>query len=253
MRPKFTDQRKWAQSIVDILNMKPIRSIEELEKLGEEYDQPIRVNQDADADQEPDLASLSPTREQELRRYVDSWLESGYRLGRWARKQEFQAELNRRQFSLHGKTPHLHASWGHESEGPAGPDGLTLFLGLITGPFFNAIKRCPKCGRYLLDTTPTRKRRFCSGGKCGHHFYAVKSKNTGRKAERQKVIAELQEWLDDFPRKSPARQAAELQGCKNNWKRLAERAVPGATSRFITLAEHKKELKIPSILQSKRN
>jgi hypothetical protein len=69
-----------------------------------------------------------------------------------------------------------------------------VFLAFITGPFFDKVGRCSRCGRFFLNVSGHRNKSFCSS-RCARISSAMESKQ--RKQEQK--LARLQHAFTKLP------------------------------------------------------
>ena len=177
-----------------------------------------------------------------LRDLVETWIASGYRLDRWTRRDVFEEGIRYRTISLqqHSGPVQFTADWGHFDPGtptgigdshyePPSEDKevaeaeyeenralveeaksrartLTLFFRLITGRYYAAIGRCPRCKKFFLNTSGQSDKKYCSQ-RCASAETATIATQARRIYQHQRRIEMIRAASEKFSRLSPERQA----------------------------------------------
>lgn len=202
----------------------------------------------------PDEAWLSPAdfrkREEELREelkeYVDTWLAAACNYHRWF--------LDNRK--LHGRIVRnlnsIDILLFKRADGGAkiltlpklATNSLVehkaawLFATFITSALHQDILKCLRCGRYILNIRPYKKKAYCSR-RCGKALWAIASTNKRREDELEKKLNKAQEALQELGRIRP--QVPDWK----NW--VAKRA--SVTTRFLTRHINKGTLRVPTAIK----
>jgi predicted RNA-binding Zn ribbon-like protein len=179
-----------------------------------------------------------------LRPLIDSWIDAGGDIYRWARRPNLEKALKRSTFAFY-RTPDGRPSFrlgmphATVSEGEAW--AAEYMFKFITSPLYDRVARCAneKCGSYYLKDRGNR--RFCSGKKCGKNFHALMQTERARMEERTDKIERVHEAIREFQRLSP-KKSAKLDSEQKLKTWLAKAAGPDLTPNFITAASRKGEI-----------
>jgi hypothetical protein len=232
------------QQILDILNFRPPKTRRRL--YG---DRRTRM----------DYETLSECSE-ELVELMDSWVESGCRLGRWPPMLQFEDDLNRRKLFLHargdgrvgfGFTPpirekgDLGLGGGFQIDArPGRTAAVALFFQFITGPFQKDIHRCKRCRKFYWNRSGRKDKVYCRP-RCASADTATVRTRERRIKERQDKLRAVQRAIEKLNRLSTDRRS-RLQSTWKSW--VAKEAGLGVTPNFITRAIHAGEIKGPRLV-----
>jgi len=182
------------------------------------------------------------TREREcllegIREYVDSWLDAGRSFREWMLRfprlfRRLSADISEWHLSFGcDSREHAFLTPGAQRIGstpsPDTPDWVTpleaarTFTSLITSPLADDVRRCDRCGRYFLNRSGHRNKRFCAR-RCATQHTAIKATLHRRRAERERTLkrarAALRDMLpEDFRRADWKKRVARRTGLTPNW------------------------------------
>ncbi len=216
------------EAVVDALNGKELRSLLASEGPGStkhgDYDQKLRET--------PRI----------LRKIVHAWWKSGpnlqkFRLANPKVSADADSLSSRIPVELYwgnsGNATFLHTVLDQPGSTPYG-EAIRFFLLLITNPYANKLAGpCARCGNYYLKKRVSQK-IYCSR-RCGNATTA-----TVRTREQR-----IQTHADKLGRSRAAIQKWATTRTKLDWKQWVSRRERDITSKFLTRAVNKGELKVP--------
>jgi hypothetical protein len=106
------------------------------------------------------------------------------------------------------------------------PEMLTLFFQLLTGPYYDKIGRCPRCGRFFVKGRSDQT--FCTQ-RCASAVTAKKAVYEARKREHQDKLKRVEEEWDRFGTRTSERKVKA-----RDW--ISKRT--GLSRTFVTRALH---------------
>jgi len=122
--------------------------------------------------------------------------------------------------------------WWEEVQAELGEKkAAEIFLAFITGPYFDKIARCSRCGRFFLNVSGHGNKQFCSS-RCARIASAMQSK---QRKQHQK-LTQLQRAVQKLP---PTVKDAKA------W--LAKKA--GVSLHFVTRAVNQGLIQLPGVKQ----
>jgi len=212
-----------------------------------------------------------------LRRYAESWMEANFRIEHWSLRERLETDINRQRIRMfqaspgpllmkvEGKTipvepldqkPFVTPSWdfldltigpeefdeNHELEGRK--RAARLFFEFITGPFWNGLKVCERCGRFFINTKGHQNKVFCS-----RYCSKTKTALTSTKQQREENYSEKLEKVKEAI--SELAQLPDAERQRSHWKAWVAKKT-GIDQRFITQAITRRKLTEPPWLSSEQ-
>jgi hypothetical protein len=213
-----------------------------------------------------------------LAEFLRAWEQAGYRWSRWPHRAKIEANFSpslteggewpklairlRPAAPIQGDLPMIGGpeledeEIGEILEESAEEDGwrqaVITFIEYMTGPAFNALRRCerPACGRYFARDRANQT--FCSD-RCAKAEARKHSTANARAGVRKQMLEIVQTEIDRVSRMSFTRQRTFLANCGRKWqkgvaaetKRFIEAGLDPVESNWVTRAVRIGELKPP--------
>ena len=162
-----------------------------------------------------------------MRPFLESWIEAGCRLDKWALRERFESIVwaSRRCLTQQESGPvHITSEVVAAATLGGSTDPLMqfltdqkkrdtlmeqqaaeLFLEFVTGPYYDRIGKCPRCQRFFVNMRRSEK-TYCSQ-KCASADTAEKAVRARREQERKERAASVRKAAERFSKLSAERRA----------------------------------------------
>jgi hypothetical protein len=180
---------------------------------------------------------------EELRTLLDSWMESGNDYGKWKDRHpklfsQLENTVNSTYYSLqelNGEpiTARSYVLVDEPERSFCTYDLHWLFLNLLRNPLRNDIAKCDRCGKWFLNCSGHRNKRFCRR-RCAVLDAVTRSVKQRRKRERLAKLKRAQVTIRDW-----------THGRGADWKQWVS-ARTGLSEKFLTRALNRGELESPA-------